>query len=66
MMELAVNRKTLKIEFEVYAINNHHDLVWTKPVLGFNDDNQTLKIGEKSESWDLIKFNKKYRIMKVY
>jgi hypothetical protein len=66
MMELAVNRKTLKIEFEVTAQNHHHDLVWVIPVLGFNADNQTLKTGGTSECLDFIKFNKKYRIMKVY
>jgi hypothetical protein len=66
MMELAVNRKTLKIELEVTGQNNHHDIIWVKPVLGFNEDNQTLRVGELSVSIDLVKFNKKYRIMKVY
>jgi len=65
-MELAVNRKTLKIEFKIDAKNNHHDLIWLKQVLGFNEDNQTLKIDEQGEGWNLAKFNKKYRIMKVY
>jgi hypothetical protein len=66
MMELAVNRKTLKIELEVTGQNNHHDIIWVKQVLGFNEDNQTLRVGELSVSIDLVKFNKKYRIMKVY
>jgi hypothetical protein len=65
-MELAVNRRTLKIEFKVTNRNHHHDLIWLEPVLGFNTDNQTLNFDEKSECRDLVKFNKKYRIMKVY
>jgi hypothetical protein len=66
MMELAVNRRTLRIEFEVTDQNHHSDLIWLKPVLGFNADNQTLSIDQKSECHDFLKFNKKYRIMKVY
>lgn len=66
MMELAVNRKTLKIEYQVTNTNNHAEIIFVKRVEGFNEDNQTLKVSDRYQSFDLKKFNKKYRMMQVY
>lgn len=64
-MKLAINKKTLKITYEVTGQNNHVDIIWLNPVVCM-DNNGCLATSGKQISMDLGKYNKDFRTMIVW